>query len=360
MKTNFRYFLPILISLITFLVIPQCIANVRDSLYHPMISNSPQQTIVENTIATNYSSIQNIVPHLIEMQGQIPIIKEIIENFHKVEKLWGFYEEAKRDGTNLINNPLTNELAFTTHYTLYLLNESLDKIFINLKNEHLRVALVEWKGKKLKESKQVYQKDKVDLERLEKMKPSVMENPTISNTAKLANLLHRRDSLYSIKSNSKVLGEFRKNPSKSIEEVDLFYTCDIKKRIADNAPQSIMDFTSNKAIQVIRLDREIYQFRLIALAGLPYKEQQYFKLKKQLAVAANKEQLDTKRKFLKKKVDPTSHHSLILKDYNKLVNSFSFEEQNELREKEHIFNHEIISVIEFWGCREYFPSFYER
>jgi len=192
------------------------------------------------------------------------------------------------------------------------------------------------------------------------MKPSVMENPTISNTKKLANLLNQRDSLYSIQSSPIVLGEFRKNQAKSIEEVDLFYSCDAKRRTADNAPQSIMDFTSNKAIKVIRLDREIYQFRLIALASLPYKEQQYFKLKKQLAVAASKEQLDTKRKFLKKKVDSTSHHSLILKDYNKLVDSFSFEEQSTLREKERIFNHEVISVIEFWGCREYFPGFYEK
>ena len=169
------------------------------------------------------------------------------------------------------------------------------------------------------------------------MKPSVMDNPTISNTHKLANLLRRRDSLYSIKSSAKVLGEFRKNQTKSLTEVDLFYTCDPKKRVADNAPQTIMDFNSNKAIEVISLDREIYQFRQIALTSLPYKEQQYFKLKKQLATAASKEVQNTKRKFLKKKVDPTSHHSLLLKEYNKLVDSFSFEEQNKLlREGRHL------------------------
>lgn len=360
MKIPFQFFLPILVSTIALMITNKAIANVSDSLYHPTLKNLSPQANSEHTIATNYSTIQSIVPHLLVLQRQIPTIKGVIENHQKVEKLWGFYEEAKRDGTDLTNNPLTHELAFSAQYTLYLINESLDKILSNLKNEHLRIALVNWKGQKLTESKQIYQKDKADLDRLEQMKPSVMENPTISNTAKLASLLHQRDSLYSSRSTTKILGEFRKNQSKPIEEVDLFYTCDHKKRITDNAPQSIMDFTANKAIQVIRLDREIYQFRLIALASLPYKEQQYFKLKKQLAIAANKEQQDTKRKFLKKKVDTISHHSLILKDYNKLIDSFSFEEQNMLREKEGIFNHRVVSVIEFWGCPDFFPGFYER
>jgi len=360
MKISISAFFPILISLLTILPIQKSIANVTDSLNQPTLDNLSQQTILENTITANYTTIRKIVPHLVGMQRQVPSIKGIIENYNKVEKLWGFYEEAKRDGTNLTDKPLSNELAFSAHYTLYLLNESLDKILSHLKNEHLRVALADWKGQKLTESKQIYQKDKADLDRLEKMKPSVMENPTISNTTKLANLLHQRDSLYSTRNNAKILGEFRKNQSKPITEVDLFYTCDTKRRMADNAPQSIMDFTSNKAIEVISLDREIYQFRLIALGSLTYKEQQYFKLKKQLAITANKEQQATKRKFLKKKVDPTSHHSLVLKDYDKLVESFSFEEQQQLRDKEPIFNHPVISLIEFWGCREFFPSFYEK
>jgi len=360
MKISFQFLLPLLVSTIIFSITNKSIASTTDSLYRPKLNNLSPQANIENTIAINYATIQSIIPHLIELQGQIPAINGIIENQQKVEKLWGFYEEAKRDGTDLIHNPLINELAFSTQYTLYLLNESLDKIMDHLKNEHLRVALVNWKGQKLTESEQIYQKDKADLARLEKMKPSIMENPTISNTAKLANLLKQRDSLYSIKSTTKILGEFRRNNTKPIEEIDLFYTCDHKKRTSDNAPQNMMDFTSNKAIEVIRLDREIYQFRLVALASLPYKEQQYFKLKKQLAVAASKEQRDTKRKFLKKKIDPTSHHSLILKDYNKLIDSFSFEEQNKLREKEAIFNHEVIAVIEFWGCPSYFPSFYEK
>jgi len=360
MKMPFQFSLPLLIATISFLTTNQSIANVVDSLYHPTLDKVSQQANLEKTIAKNYATIQSIVPHLMGLQRQIPTIKGIIENQHKVEKLWRFYEEAKRDGTDLTNNPLTNELAFSVQYTLYLLNESLDNILNNLKNEHLRVALVDWKSQKLTESKQIYQKDKTDLDRLEKMKPSIMENPTISNTSKLANLLRQRDSLYRTTNRIKKLGEFRKNQAKPSEEIALFYSCDHKKRVADNAPQNIMDFATNKAIQVIRLDREIYQFRLVALASLPYKEQQYFKFKKQLAVAAYKAQQDPKRKFLKKKVDPTSHHSLILKDYNKLVDSFSFEEQSKLREKEAIFNHELIPVIEFWGCPSYFPSFYER
>lgn len=349
----------LLVNLFAFLLNQRLVANVPDSLNTPFSPNK-EQTQLENNITTNYNSIQQIVPHLLEMQGQIPSILEVIKNYNKVEKLWGYYEEAKRDGKNMISNPLIKELAFSTKYTLYLLNESLDEVLLHLKNEHLRVALVDWKGQKLAESKATYQKDKADLNRLEKMKPSIMENPTISNTAKLANLLRRRDSLYSIKSNTRILGEFRKNQTKSLEEVDLFYTCDTKKRIADNAPQTIMGFTSNKAIEVISLDREIYQFRQFALNSLPHKEQQYFKLKRKLAIAATKDIQDTKRKFLKKKVDPTSHHSLLLKEYNKLIDSFSFEEQNKLREKEGIYNHQIVSVIEFWGCREFFPSFYEK
>ncbi|GEM_PF-4452003 len=360
MKIIVRPFFPIIVSLIVLLSFQQSIANVTDSLYNPALGHLTNQTTTENTIITDYSTIQKIVPHLTEMQGHIIAIKDILESYQKVEKLWGYYEEAKRDGTNLVDNRLIKELAFSVQYTLYLLNESLHPILKKLNNEHLRVALVQWKSKKIKETQQIYQKDKADLERLEKMQPSVMENPTITNTIKLAILLNRRDSLFKSTSGGKVLGEFRKNQGRKNEEVTLFYACDMKKRISENAPESIMDFTSNKAIQIISLDREIYQFRLKALASLPHKEQQYFKLKKKVAITANEESQDTKRKFLKKKTDPTSHHSLILKDYNKLIDSFSFEEQNMLREKENIFNHPVIAVIEFWGCPDLFPSFFDK
>ena len=121
-----------------------------------------------------------------------------------------------------------------------------------------------------------------------------------------------------------------------------------------------MDFTSDRAIHIIKLDREIYKFRKIALSSLPYKEQQYFQLKKELAVATHKEKNETKRKLIKKKNDDITHYSLILKEYNKLINSFSFEEQNKLRIKEKIYNHNVISVIEFWGCPDFFPSFYYK
>ena len=360
MKIIARLFFPIIVSLIVLLSTQLCIANVIDSLYNPALGHLTNQTTIENTITTDYATIQKIVPHLREMQGHIMEVKDILENYQKVEKLWGYYEEAKRDGTSLVNNPLIKELAFSAQYTLYLLNESLHPILKKLNNEHLRVALVQWKSKKIKETQQIYQKDKVDLERLEKMQPSVMENPMITNTTKLAILLNRRDSLFKSPSSGKVLGEYRKNQDRKKEEVALFYTCDAKKRVSENAPESIMDFKSSKAIQIISLDREIYQFRLKALASLPPKEQQYFKLKKKVAITANEEEQDTKRLFLKKKTDPTSHHSLILKDYNKLIDSFSFEEQNMLREKEGIFNHEVIAVIEFWGCPDLFPSFFDK
>ena len=358
MKIQSNYLL-LLIVTITCLCSNNLVANTKDSLNLPSFFNALSE--VETKIAVDYSTIQKIVPHLATMQGQISEINYILENYKKVENLWGFYEEAKRDGKNLTNSPLIQELAYLSKFTLYLLDESLDKIVGKLNNEPLRVALVEWKGRKLTESKQMYQADKKDLERLEEMQPSMMENPTITNTAKLANLLNRRDSLYKNRNSGKVLGEFRKNQSSKVEEVALFYTCDTKKRLSDNAPKNIMDFTSDKAIQIISLDREIYQFRLTALASLPYKEQQYFKLKKELEMAAYKEAKNTpKRKFLKPKTDPTSHHSLILKEYNKLVDSFSFEEQNKLRDKKGVFNHEVISVIEFWGCPAFFPSFYEK
>jgi len=360
MKINYQHFLLILVSLITFLPNQKSMAHVTDSLNTPFLQITKQAKL-ENTIIANYSTIQTIVPHLMKMQRQIPIIKGIIENYKKVENLWGFYEEAKRDGKNLTDSPLMNELTYLSKYTLYLVDESLDKILGKLNNESLRVALVEWKSRKLNESKQIYLADKKDLERLEKMQPSIMENPTITNTAKLANLLNQRDSLYKNSNSGKVLGESRRNQGGKLEEVTLFYTCDMKKRLSDNAPESIMDFTADKAIQIIRLDREIYQFRLTALAGLPYKEQQYFKLKKELVVAAHKEEKNTpKRKFLKPKTDPTSHHSLLLKEYNQLVDSFTFEEQNKLRDKEGVFNHEVISMIEFWGCPAFFPSFYNK
>lgn len=359
MRIYYRIYQSLIISVLFLFFSNELIATVNDTLNTPLV-HLTEQTKLENSITAKVSAIQKIVPHLVGMQRQIVEISPIIENYHKVEKLWGFYEEAKRDGTNLTNNPLIHELAFSAQYTLYLLNESLDKILLRLTNEHLRVALVKWKSQKVVDSAQIYQQDKKDLTRLEAMKPSLMENPTITNTAKLANLLYQRDSLYASSNRGKILGEFRKNQGKKIEEVELFYTCDSKKRLSENAPENIMDFSSDKAIQIIRLDREIYQFRQVALASLPHKEQQYFTLKKELAVAASKEQLDTKRKFLKKKIDPTSHHSLILKDYHKLVDNFSFEEQNMLREKEGIFNHPVISVIEFWGCRAYFPGFYEK
>ncbi len=361
MKIPFHYFLSMLVGILLLFSTNTSIANnVADSLNTPFSNNWAAPTAIENTITKDYTSIQKIVPHLMEMQGHIIEIKDILNNYQKVEKLWGYYEEAKRDGANLDNNPLIKELAFSSKYTLYLLNESLNPILKNLNNEHLRVALVQWKSEKLKTTQQIFKKDKADLARLEKMQPSVMENPTITNTAKLAILLKRRDSLYSSTSNGKVLGEFRKNQGRKNEEVELFYTCDTKKRVAENAPETIMDFTSNKAIQIISLDREIYQFRLKALASLPQKEQQYFKLKKKVAITANQEQQDTKRLFLKKKTDPTSHHSLVLKDYNKLIDSFSFEEQHMLREKERIFSHPVIAVIEFWGCPDLFPGFYDK
>ena len=361
MKIIAQPFFQIIVSLIVLLSTHQSIANnVTDSLYNPILGNVAIQTATENTIITDYSTIQKIIPHLTEMQGQVMEIKAILESYQKVEKLWGYYEEAKRDGTSLVDNPLTKELAFSAQYTLYLLNESLHPILKKLNNEHLRVALIQWKSEKLKKTQQIFKNDKADLERLEKMQPSIMENPTITNTTKLAILLNRRDSLYKSTSSGKILGEFRKNQGRKNEEIELFYTCDTKKRVSENAPETIMDFTSNKAIQIISLDREIYQFRLKALASLPHKEQQYFKLKKKVAITANEEQQDAKRKFLKKKTDPTSHHSLILKDYNKLIDSFSFEEQNILREKEGVFNHEVIAVIEFWGCPDLFPSFFDK
>ena len=360
MKIHYSYVSTFLIWLIILLFSNKSIANVNDSLHFPTLEMVTTQNNIENSITENCLTIKNIIPQLAAELGHIVEIKYILENYHKVEKLWGYYEEAKRDGTNLNNNPLIKELAFSAKYTLYLLNESLDKILINLNNERLRVALVKWKSKKLEDSKQIYQQDEKDLDRLEKMKPSIIENPTITNTKKLASLLQQRDILYRNNTKGKKLGEFRKNQSKKIEEVELFYTCDTKKRLSQNVPQNIMDFASDKAIKVIQLDREIYQFRLIALASLPYKEQQYFKLKKALVLAANKAQNNTNRKFLKKKIDPVSHHSLILKDYNKLVNSLSFEEQNRLRTKEKIFNHKVISVIEFWGCPDFFPAFYSK
>lgn len=360
MKIYYRHFLPLIVSLIVLISNQKSKAYISDSLYNPTLGHLASPTTSENTIATNYSTIQKIVPHLAEMQGQVIAIKNILESSQKVEKLWGYYEEAKRDGTDLTNNPLIKELAFSAQYTLYLLNESLQPILKKLNNEHLRVALVQWKSEKLEATQQIFQKDKADLERLKKMQPSFMENPTITNTTKLAILLNRRDSLSGNINKGKVLGEFRKNQGRKNEEVALFYTCDTKKRISENAPENIMDFTSNKAIQIISLDREIYQFRLKALASLPRKEQQYFKLKKKVAITSNEEEQDTKRKFLKKKTDLTSHHSLILKDYNKLIDSFSFEEQNVLREKESIFNHPVIEVIEFWGCPDLFPSFFDK
>jgi len=357
MKIQSRYILP-LMGVMVLLLTNKLLANTSDSLYFPaplIIQND-----IEANIGLDYNTIQQIMPPLTTMQGQVSEINYILENYKKVENLWGFYEEAKRDGKNLNNSPLIKELTYLSKYTLFLIDESLDKILGRLNSEPLRLALVDWKSRKLSESKQIYQADKKDLERLAKMKPSVMENPTITNTAKLASLLNRRDSLYSSNHSGKVLGEFIRNQGSKIEEVELFYSCDIKKRVSDNAPESIMDFTSDKAIQVIRLDREIYQFRRTALANLPYKEQQYFKLTKELAVAAHKEKRNSKRKFLKPKTDPTSHHSLILKEYNKLVDSFSFEEQNKLRDKKGIYNHDVISVIEFWACPSYFPNFYEK
>ena len=124
MKIPFHFFLPLIVSLIALLLPNKAIANIADSLYHPTLGNLSHQESIENTIATNYSTIQSIVPHLRPLQQQIPTIKGIIENHHKVEKLWGFYEEAKRDGTDLMNNPLTHELAFSTQYTFCLLYTS--------------------------------------------------------------------------------------------------------------------------------------------------------------------------------------------------------------------------------------------
>ena len=157
-----NYIHQLLIIGILLLFLPnQTFATESDSLN---ISSIPKgkQFQLEINITSNYLIIQDIVPHLIEMQGQIPALQEVFENYNKVEKLWGYYEEAKRDGKNLEHNPLTKELAFSTKYTLYLLNESLDDVLRHLKNEHLRVALVNWKGQKLAESKAIYQKDKAE------------------------------------------------------------------------------------------------------------------------------------------------------------------------------------------------------
>ena len=336
------------------------LANISDTLYHPLATTNKAFLSVDKELTANYLTLQKIIPHLIPMRGQIATIQNIMDNYQKVEKLWGYYEEAKRDGTRLDNHPISKELAFSTEYTLHLLDADLDNILSRLNNEDLRLALVDWKKQKLIAVQKAYQKDTTDLSRLEQMKPSMLENPTISNTQKLANLLEQRAILYNGNRNAKVIGEFRRNTGNKLAEVDLFYTCDTKKRIADKAPENLMEFANEQAIQLIRLDREIYQFRKIALTTLPYKEQQYFKLKKQLAVAEAKEVSTKKRMFTKKKEDPMSHHSLILKEYNQLVDSFSFEEQQELRTKEAIYNHEVISRIEFWGCPAFFPAFYER
>ena len=357
MQLQPKLFLPLLISVLYFSLTNALFANVNDSLHYPAIYTSP--TNVETELTENYATLQSIIPHLKSRHGHLGEVQYILENYTKVEKLWNFYEEAKRDGKNLNNDPILKELTYLSKYTLYLLDGSLDRITEQLHNEPLRIALVKWKRKKLATTQQIYQKDKADLDHLIKLKPSVMENPMITNQAKLASLLSQRDSLHSFFSKSKVLGEFRKGQGRKIEEIDLFYACDEKKRASDNAPENIMDFVSDKAIRVIRLDREIYQFRLVALASLPYREQQYFKLKKELAIASAKEQA-TKRKMLKKKMDSTSHYALILKEYNALVDSFSFEEQSMLRAKEKVFNHEVISTIEFWGCPSYFPAFFEK
>lgn len=360
MKISSRIFLPYLLGVVILLFSNSIIAYGNDSLASLILTNVSTVNTIETSITEDYKTIKNIIPHLVNKQGYIVEIREIIVNYDKVEKLWIFHEEAKQNGSYLPNSPLTKELAYLSKYTLFLLNESLDKILLNLNNEPLRLELVKWKTKKLAESKIIYQQDKKDLNRLETMKPSVMENPMITNTNKLANLLSLRDSLYSNRSSSKVPSEFRKNQGKKKEEIDLFYSCDVKKRKVNNAPENIMDFSSDQAINIIRLDREIFKFRQIALASLPYKEQQYFQLKKELSVAAYKEKKEFKRKLIKKKTDDITHHSLILKEYNKLIDSFSFEEQNKLRAKEKIYNHEVISVIEFWGCPDFFPSFYNK
>jgi len=357
MQIQSKFFRILLISLFYSSFANLLFANERDSLNHPTIYEPPSKT--ETDLSTNYLTLREIMPHLKGMQVRLGELQYIFDNYTKVEKLWNFYEEAKRDGKNLNNDPILKELSYLSKYTLYLLDESLDKITKLLNDEPLRMALVKWKRQKVEITQQIYQKDKADLAHLVKLKPSVMENPTLTNQTKLASLLLQRDSLHATFGKAKVLGEFRRNLGSRIAEVDLFYTCDEKERKSKNAPVNIMDFTSDRAIKVIRLDREIYQFRLIALGSLPYREQQYFKLKKQLAVASLKEQT-TKRKILKKKMDGPSHYSLILKEYNELVDSFSFEEQSMLRSKEKIFNHEVISIIEFWGCPSYFPAFFER
>ena len=268
MKISITSIIPFLIGVIVLSFCRVASAHKNDSLGINSKTENVSPLLPEETLAIDYQTIKTIVPHLMEMQGQVIVIRDIIVNYNKVEKLWGFYEEAKRDGSIVSKGSLVKELSFSTKYTLYLLDTALDKILPKLNNEDLRIALVDWKQRKTVESKLIYQKDENDLDRLKKMKPKVMENPTLTNTTKLATLIRRRDSLFAIQTNSKRLSEYRRNQIKKIEEVDLFYSCDLKKRKTENAPENIMEFKSDKAIQIIQLDREIYQFRPVSYTHL--------------------------------------------------------------------------------------------